>query len=261
MNLEQKTKLVNGGTGYVIFLLLFCFVLPNRTEAQKSYFSLEVNSNIGWRIFASNNAEVYENKRNEKEIPLLDINGAVKYNRFLTSNIIISAGLACSRFGYQYHERFIDPGHSPLTTGFKYQRQRYNFTYLGIPLDLSFRVKNRFFISAGVGVNLPVKISRKWIVMKHPVRFVSDNININESVNELKKTMVSTNVELRYRLKERFLCIDEISLYSSMMFTTLENDHIEDVEYNIGLLVNENKALEERLVNFGISMKHFFFRK
>lgn len=212
-------------------------------------------------MFAGNSSDVYRNRRNEKEIPLLSINAAAKYNRYLSDNIIFSTGLAWSRYGYQYHERLIDPGFSPLTTGFKYQRQRYEFMYLGIPLDLSFRVTSRFLISAGVGVNFPIKISRKWIVMKHPVRFVGDNINTNESVDELKKTMISSRIEFSYRLKETFLIIDEISFYSSMMVTTLENDHIEGIEYNIGLLVNQNKALEERLVNFGISMKHFFFRK
>ena len=51
--------------------------------------------------------------------------------------------------------------------------------------------------------------------------------------------------------------IDELSLFGAIMIPKFENNHIEDTLYNIGLIVNENKVLRERLINFGLSFRFF----
>jgi hypothetical protein len=239
-----------------ILLILFCV---SSIQAQ-SRLSFGISSSYlnSYRIITKYESSMYKDYRDSKEDYLagFDIEAVIIFK--LNGKFIFETGIGYSKNGYSSKEvRLIDPGFSPITSGFKSEFYRYSNSNCYIPFHLAYKSNKRLYYYLSIGPSVLMSISRnvEWILRKELGQSDGQTIYKRTNESEINKVtlMLDLGLGIGYRLTNRF----NIILQPKFIYDLLgeENTDIRDNLYYINLFNNENKSTKEHLFSYGLSLK------
>jgi len=245
------------------FVILFLVLFSGSNVQAQSRFSIGVSTSYlsGNRIISKYKSGLYKDYRDSKEgyLPGFDFEAVIWYK--FSDKLNFETGVGYSKTGYSIKEtRLIDPGFSPITSGYYSELYRFTNRNLNIPFHLVYDTKKRlnYYFSIGPSVILPVSGKVDWILRKEFGK--SEGQTIDSKINESDEQKVNLSMDLGlgigYRLAERF----NIALQPGISYYLIgtENTYARDKLYNISLFSNEDKATKEHLISYGLSIKMIY---
>ncbi len=211
----------------------------------------------GWRFFAEANSDEYRIFRTEKESFLFRPEYQVFYKFPFRHNVDFSIGLGYTEYGYQRKERLIDPGFSPITTGFEDEIFRYRVSYLRIPVyALTMIGENRQIeILGGLSVLQLLKSEFRYIVQRS---LFDSQTAIKENWRDPQQTQLSIDVGIGYKFNRETNKGLGIYLESNFLLRRFENTDISGRVYNIGRFVDQDKTSSEHLMKLSLLASYQF---
>jgi hypothetical protein len=245
------------------FVILFLVLFSGSNVLAQSRFSIGASTSYlsGNRIISKYKSGLYKDYRDSKEGYLqgFDFEAVIWYK--INDKLNLETGVGFSKTGYSIKEtRLIDPGFSPVTTGYYSELYRFTNQNLEIPFHLVYNTMKRlnYYFSIGPSVIFPVSEKVDWILRKEFGK--SEGQTVDSKTNESDKQKINLSMDLGigigYRLWERF----NIALQRGISYNLIgtENTYVRDKLYDISLFSNENKATKEHLISYGLSLKMIY---
>ncbi len=243
----------------ILFLVLF----SGSNVLSQSRFSIGVSTSYlsNNRIITKYKSGLYKDYRDSKEgyLPGFDIELVISYK--INEKYNFETGAGYSKTGYSIKEtRLIDPGFSPVTSGYYSELYRFINRNLNIPFHLVYNTKKRlnYYFSLGPSVIFPISGKVDLILRKEFGK--SEGQTIDSKINESDEQKVNLSMDLGlgigYRLSERFNIAIQPRISYYLIGT--ENTYARDKLYNISLFNNENKTTKEHLISYGLALKMIY---
>jgi hypothetical protein len=241
------------------FIVLCCILLFLSDIQAQSRFSYGIGSGcmISNRIIAGYKSALYKDYRNSKETGLPGISAEASVRYRISSKIDFETGLGYLQNGYAVREeRLIDPGFSPVTSGYYSELYRYVNKNVFVPLNMSYSTKGRihFMVTAGPVIFFPVSEHVEWILRKEMGRSGEQAVDTRKNESDSKNVALDFNLGLGvgYRLNEKL----NILLQPKVVYDLLgsENTDIRDHLYYISMFEGEDRTTREHLISFGLTL-------
>ena len=239
------------------FLFLLLFLTNKNSLLSQNTFGLKINAGNSYRLITAHQSDIYKNRRNDKETSKESWDVELNYNQVLNKNLSLVGGIGYTGYGYQYLQKILDPCYSTATCGYTYETHQYSFSYLKIPLRLSSNFWNKKFIfEIGTSALFPINRKYKWVVRHKKHEFWNQSVAKKEPTEKINPIGISFDLNIGYAVRVNHFSKIKLMLGGNIVLNSFENSHIERRLYLIGLLSDENTAMQEKLFRGGIGLEY-----
>jgi hypothetical protein len=244
---------------FVRILTLCCILFGLQAVQAQSRFSYGVSAGYLYnsRIITSYKSAMYRDYRNSKETGLPGISAEVLIRYRLNDKVGFETGLGYAKSGYAIREeRLIDPGFSPLTSGYYSELFRYVNKNVTIPLNLSYSTKKRlnFRVTAGPAIFIPISENVKWILREGMGRSKGQEVHTRKSESKINRVNLAFNLGVGFgcRLNEKLTMLLQPKVVYDL--SGGENTDIRDNKDAISLFDNQDVSTREHQISFGLTL-------
>jgi hypothetical protein len=250
----------NSFSAKIRILLIIYLLMGFPTIFAQSKFSFGISTGylMNNRIITHAESKNYKNYRNSNESYRIgfELEALIYYS--LTDHLKLESGLGYLQNGYKVDEkRLIDPGFSPLTSGYYSELYQFSLKNIYVPVRLNYGTSGKINFNASIGISLVTPVSKEftWILR---TKFGESSGQSEKSISKMTyipdlNLSADMGLGIGYRLfgKCNIILLPKVSYF----LIGYENSDARNVLYNISMFNGENKSTTEHLIQFGLSLK------
>lgn len=240
---------------WTILLIFFCITT---IQAQSKFsFGISADYSANYRLITRYESKLYKEHRDSEETFLQGNSVKATLSYRFSGKFSIETGFVFSKNGYSVKEvRLIDPGFSPVTTGFTSELYQYSNRIWSIPFHIAYSTKKRVSAEITAGYSFVFRSSGDVERILRCEYGISDGQKKIVRTNESDVPKVNLSLDLGsgvgYRLTQKLKVILKPEISYELIGS--ENSDIRDRLYNLIIFINENKSTREHLVSYGLSL-------